>query len=175
MGLSNLAPQTLTLNRELSPYAHTFYNCPRFREYGPPSPPIDFPNQETLPGKLVEFSLLRSPQREIFGVNHTNLALNPDRVVYFIDSQGTVYFMGLVSLAGNITRNLDPYPVFLILSAFLPPDAATNINLTSSPLLRQCGQHLARLPIIFIDTLLPQIHQIARLSFDHLFQYLCHL
>lgn len=64
-------------------------------------PPIDFPNQGTVSGELLEFSLLRAPRGEIFGVT-TNLLLNPDRVVYQMDVKGTVSFVGLMSHAGNL-------------------------------------------------------------------------
>ncbi len=84
-------------------YPHTFHNGPRSRKYGPPSPPIDFPNQGTEPGELLDFPALRSPRGEIFGPT-TNPLLNPDRVVFRMDIEGIVTFMGLMSHAGNLDQ-----------------------------------------------------------------------
>lgn len=51
------------------------------------------------------FPLLRSPRGEIFGVSTDPLA-NLDRVVFWMDVEGTVTFMGVLSHAKNTHKGL---------------------------------------------------------------------
>lgn len=79
MGLSNLFPRTLTLDKGLSQYVLRWTAMEELRP--PLDAPINFPNQGALLGGLLEFPLLRSPGGKIFRMT-TNSLVNPARVVF---------------------------------------------------------------------------------------------
>lgn len=77
-----------------------FYNRPRYRQDGNKGPAIPFPSEGTPKGDLLEVPILRSPRGQVFA-KATISEDNPDRVVFRLDAENTVTFMGLMSHAGN--------------------------------------------------------------------------
>lgn len=70
------------------------------KKTGTNAPAIIFPNEGTPREGLLEFPILSSPQgadiwAEIDGMK------NPDRVVFRLEEDNTVTFMGVMSHAGN--------------------------------------------------------------------------
>lgn len=101
--LSNMSDQNYFLGywQWIGLYPHKFYNGTSLK-HGKNVAGISFPNEGTFKGNL-EFPLLRSPQGQICtrGINLDN---NPDRVVFRLDAQNTVSFLGLMSHAGSLQQ-----------------------------------------------------------------------
>lgn len=61
-------------------------------------PLLNFPKMGNFKGGLLEFPLVRSPKGEIFGGS----TIHPDRVVFRINQDDSLTFIGVMSHAGNI-------------------------------------------------------------------------